>query len=121
MNNKYICSSCKKEFEKAITDKEANKEAEELFGVKEASNRDDMAIVCDDCFNKIMKKEIYILQEALRDLSYNFLKSIGIIWLIKKISFLELKNWVREKDKKNKNFNLKKEQRREQETKITLL
>ncbi len=100
MNDKYICELCKKEFEKAITDEEANKEAEELFGVKEASNRADMAIVCDDCFKKIMKKETYILQEALRDLYYNFLKSIGIIWLVKKISFLELKNWVKEKEDK---------------------
>lgn len=95
MNDKYICELCKKEFEKAITDEEANKEAEELFGVKDASNRDDMAIICDDCFKKIMKKETYILQKALRDLAYNFLKSIGMIWLIKKIWFIKIKSEFR--------------------------
>lgn len=49
--------------------------------------------------NKTLQEELTILQEALRDLLYNFLKSIGIIWLIKKISFLKLKDWVKEKEK----------------------
>jgi len=51
---KYICENCGGEFNKACSDEEANKEAEELFGVKEASNNENMGIVCDDCFEELM-------------------------------------------------------------------
>lgn len=49
--------------------------------------------------NKTLQEELIDLQKALRDLAYNFLKSIGIIWLVKKFSFLKLKDWAKERDK----------------------
>ena len=52
--NEYQCSNCRGIFEKAWTDEEANQEAEQ-FGVKQASAHPDMAIVCEDCYHKIMQ------------------------------------------------------------------
>ena len=39
------------------------------------------------------------MDNALKDFLYEFSKNIGIIWLIKKIPFLKLKQWVKERDK----------------------
>ena len=41
-------------------------------------------------------------REIKRDLAYHFVKGLGIIWLVKKIPFLELKDWVKEREEKNK-------------------
>jgi len=38
------------------------------------------------------------LSEAIRNFLYEFGKSLGIIWLIKKIPFLKLKDWVEERE-----------------------
>ena len=38
------------------------------------------------------------LNEAVRDFLYEFGKLLGIIWLIKKIPFLKLKDWVEERE-----------------------
>lgn len=46
----YQCAHCGGTFESGWTDDEANAEAERLYGVKDASQRDDMAQICDDCF-----------------------------------------------------------------------
>lgn len=46
----YTCESCAQTFDKATPDEKVNAEAKALFGVEAASERDDMAIVCDDCF-----------------------------------------------------------------------
>ncbi len=48
--------------------------------------------------SKTLQEELIELQEVLRNLYYNFLKSIGIIWFIKKIPFLKLKGWVKERE-----------------------
>ena len=49
----YICGICWGKFERVKGDKEANKEAEKMWGVKNASERKDFVIICDDCFIKI--------------------------------------------------------------------
>ena len=49
----YICECCGGVFEKERTDEEANAEAEDVFGVKNASEQEDMAIICDDCYKKM--------------------------------------------------------------------
>ena len=48
--NEYRCDMCGKTYGKEISDKEAVSEKEELFG---DMPMDDMAIVCDDCWNKL--------------------------------------------------------------------
>ena len=51
----YMCELCHETFEKGWTDEEANAEAQELFSIPQASEQPkDMAIVCDDCFCKLM-------------------------------------------------------------------
>ena len=51
----FICAGCGKTFQKVKTDKEADTEAKKLFGVDNASEREDMAVICDDCFKEYMK------------------------------------------------------------------
>ena len=51
--NEYKCAMCGEIFVKGWGDEEANKEAEELWGVKSASERMDFSVICDDCFQKI--------------------------------------------------------------------
>lgn len=51
MDNKFTCSICGETYDKLWSDDEANKEAEELWGVENASINDDMAVICDDCWN----------------------------------------------------------------------
>lgn len=41
------------------------------------------------------------LHLAGKDLLYHFCKEVGLIWLVKRIPFLELKNWVKEYEKKS--------------------
>ncbi len=59
MSNTYRCERCGKEYKKEWTDEEANKETEQYFGIKNASNKlglnpCEMAIICDDCWKIIM-------------------------------------------------------------------
>jgi hypothetical protein len=49
-NKKYLCANCNVVFESEWSDEEANAETKEYFGVDNASQRDDMVVVCDDCF-----------------------------------------------------------------------
>lgn len=50
---KYTCANCKKEFEGAWTEEEANLEAQINFNVKDASQREDYAVICDNCYKKL--------------------------------------------------------------------
>lgn len=45
----YICAECGETFESEWTDEEARAEAKRVFG-----ERDDMVIVCADCYAKLM-------------------------------------------------------------------
>jgi hypothetical protein len=47
----YICELCGGSFLKGWSDKDAEQEAKNNFGLPQ----DSMAIVCDDCFKKIME------------------------------------------------------------------
>jgi DNA-directed RNA polymerase subunit RPC12/RpoP len=48
------CYVCGDEFEPVWSAEEANVEAEELWGVKNASENPDMVVVCDYCWPKII-------------------------------------------------------------------
>ena len=48
MNDKFTCEACNQTYDKAWTDEEAKKEAKQTFGISTG------AVVCDDCYNKIM-------------------------------------------------------------------
>jgi DNA-directed RNA polymerase subunit RPC12/RpoP len=49
----YTCECCGKSFEKGWSDKEARRESEKNFpGLED----EDAAVVCDDCYKKIMDK-----------------------------------------------------------------
>ena len=41
------------------------------------------------------------LNEAGREFIYQFSKSLGVIWLAKKLPFLELKDWVKQKEERD--------------------
>jgi len=56
--NKYQCAICGGIFNKIRSDEEANKEAEEIWGVENASESDEMVRICDDCFNRRTPEEI---------------------------------------------------------------
>ena len=48
MSSKFTCEECHETYDKGWTDEEAAAEAELAFGITTG------AIVCDDCYNKIM-------------------------------------------------------------------
>ena len=50
---KYECAACNQEFEALITDKEAQAEFDKQFG--KHFSIEDASVICDDCYNKIMK------------------------------------------------------------------
>jgi 5-methylcytosine-specific restriction endonuclease McrA len=54
----YQCASCGGIFEKGRTDDEANEEANDIWGVENASENSDMVVICDDCFNRNTKEEV---------------------------------------------------------------
>lgn len=58
----FTCDNCEETFIKKWTDKEARKEAEELWTPAEMSEGKE-AIVCDDCFNEMMKYQNQFLKE----------------------------------------------------------
>jgi hypothetical protein len=53
--NEFKCHHCGGVFEKGCTDEEATQEYVENFGQVVATH-DDGYVVCDDCYNEIMKK-----------------------------------------------------------------
>ncbi len=52
-NDKYQCSMCKGVFDKGWSDEEADKEAKDRWGIDNASQNKEMAVICDDCWPKI--------------------------------------------------------------------
>lgn len=52
MTDTYTCERCKGVFEKGWTDEEAAAEAQQLFG---DLSEDDKAVLCEDCFQALMK------------------------------------------------------------------
>ena len=52
-DNEYKCAYCEGVFEKEWTDEDALKEKEENGW--EDMDLSDMALICDDCYKKIMK------------------------------------------------------------------
>ena len=51
----YQCEQCGEIFRAQLDDGEsANREAKERFGVEDATNNPDMAIVCDNCYKAVM-------------------------------------------------------------------
>lgn len=63
--DEYQCAECNEIFKKGWSDKEADKEAEELWGIKNASDKvgKSMVVICDVCFKKfvmfVLKKRDY--------------------------------------------------------------
>lgn len=51
-NNQFKCEMCQEIFLKSRSDEEAHEECVNRFG-SEVANNDEMAIICDDCFNKL--------------------------------------------------------------------
>lgn len=52
-SNQFICEQCGGVFDKEVTDEEAMKESKEIFG---DIPQNQLAIVCDDCFKKVMER-----------------------------------------------------------------
>ena len=63
----YECTMCKGIFEKEISDEEVNKEAKEIWGVNNASENENMVIVCDDCFNKVHPDKFPELRDKVKE------------------------------------------------------
>jgi hypothetical protein len=51
----FRCDMCREIFAKCWTTEEAEKEAEETFGIKDAASHPEMARVCDVCYQKVMQ------------------------------------------------------------------
>lgn len=49
----FKCALCGGIFDNEWSDEVANAETERIFGIKDASKRDDMAVVCDGCFEML--------------------------------------------------------------------
>ena len=64
--NEYQCAICGGIFKKGRTDEEAEKEAENIWGVKHASTSNHMVIICDGCFNRRTPKEIRSMGEKFK-------------------------------------------------------
>ena len=52
--NEYTCAHCGKTYNKGVNDEEATKETKANFG--EDTKIEDCAVICDDCYNVIMKQ-----------------------------------------------------------------
>jgi hypothetical protein len=52
--NTYECAMCHHRFEYSDGEWDAEKEAEQLWGIAKAKSNPDMVIVCDACFNLAM-------------------------------------------------------------------
>lgn len=54
MSHQFVCAMCGKTFTSNDDEHEAaNAEAQELWGIDNASERDDFAVVCDGCFELV--------------------------------------------------------------------
>lgn len=51
--HEFTCAACGRSFCEARSEAEANAEAEDIWGVKQASSRADFVRVCDDCFHRM--------------------------------------------------------------------
>lgn len=67
MNEEYTCEMCYNTYEKGWSDIEADKEAEELWRMKDATNNLQGSIICDDCFQKIHPSKFPELAEKARN------------------------------------------------------
>jgi D-mannonate dehydratase len=65
-NNEYQCAICGGIFRKGRTDEEAEKEAENIWGVKNASTSNGMVVICDGCFNTRTPEEIKNMGEEFQ-------------------------------------------------------
>lgn len=54
----FTCAICGGTFAKGWSDEEANAEAQGIFGVDNASKSQEMAVICDDCFNHRPPEEV---------------------------------------------------------------
>lgn len=54
MRRLFKCAWCGESFESDWSDAEANAEAEAVWGVEQASAREDMAVVCDPCWTRLV-------------------------------------------------------------------
>lgn len=52
----FTCAACGETFECAWTDEEAEVEAAERFGSHPDAWREGAAVICDDCYQKMVKK-----------------------------------------------------------------
>ena len=50
---KYVCCECGETFESDWPDSEAERQAEEVFGVKNAATDPAMAVVCSHCYRRM--------------------------------------------------------------------
>jgi len=55
MSRPFTCSACGGYFLTDTPTEEAEKETEREFGIAGASTRDDMGIVCDECYKEVIK------------------------------------------------------------------
>jgi len=66
--NEYQCSHCNKIFMKGLSDKEAEKEAQKLWGNIPLEER---IIICDDCFNLVNPEARKIISEEYKSIKNN--------------------------------------------------
>lgn len=52
MSNQFTCADCGETFDKGRSDEEALKESKEIWG---EIPQEDMEIICEDCYQKMMK------------------------------------------------------------------
>lgn len=52
-SNTFTCEDCRGTFDKAWTDEEATAESVAIWGALESA---DAAVVCDDCFETLMRR-----------------------------------------------------------------
>jgi len=67
-DNEYQCTACGNVYEKGWDDSESDKEAEDVWGVKDASKNSDMVVICDDCFNHRTPAEIKAMGNEFKSL-----------------------------------------------------
>ena len=60
-DNTYTCSACNQVFEKGWDDSEAFAESEAMFG---ATAPEDLAVVCDDCFQEMTRAMQRIVEQT---------------------------------------------------------
>jgi len=66
--NEYQCAYCNKIFTKGLSDKEAEEEAQKLWGNIPLEER---IIICDDCFNLVNPEARKIISEEYKSIKNN--------------------------------------------------